>query len=212
MAVKLGNGGDAAGKTGGPAGPGAPRREAKDTRLANPLDKRVLRTEQKIRGVFVDMLADREYGEITVGMILQRAGINRSTFYKHYINKNDLASEVLANCQERVISSLVGDRKLTIGNLSFFRELRRVMSENAPMLKILRKLDSKDLDLKESFHDYFYRYIKERHARILTGLSSREVDLGAYITAGILVSVIGYYIERDEEPQPETLTRIFLNI
>ena len=54
------------------------------------MDVRALRTKESIREAFFSLLAEKNLGRITVTELIKRAGINRSTFYKHYLDIPDL--------------------------------------------------------------------------------------------------------------------------
>ena len=57
-------------------------------------DLRVVKTKTAIRTAFVELLSERSFEEITVKDIVEKAVINRTTFYRHYIDKYDLAQKV----------------------------------------------------------------------------------------------------------------------
>lgn len=61
----------------------------------NPNDLRVIKTKQNIRQSFLALLCEFEFHDIAVADILNKAQINRTTFYKHYANKNDLAKQLV---------------------------------------------------------------------------------------------------------------------
>ncbi len=187
-------------------------KKSKDNKSLNRKDRRVVRTEKKIHKVFLELLEEHSYADITVGMILERAKINRSTFYKHYINKHDLASEVMANCQESIISSLLGEERLSIGNLGFFKSLQSTLSKNRELLKLVFRLNGEELDVRKSFHDSFYRSIKKHYEGRLYSSNDDELDLGAYVSADILISVLMYYLEKGEEVHPDNIIRVIVNM
>ena len=53
-------------------------------------DRRVVRTCTAINQALMDLIAEREYDDITVGDIIGRADVGRSTFYQHYQNKDEV--------------------------------------------------------------------------------------------------------------------------
>jgi AcrR family transcriptional regulator len=65
-------------------------------------DPRVARTRLWLRTALIELIGEKEFDAITVSEIIQRAGINRSTFYKHYLDKWDL----LANCVAETVGLL----------------------------------------------------------------------------------------------------------
>ena len=71
----------------------------------NNQDVRVIKTNNLIRTAFLALLAEKGFHAMTVQDILDRAQINRSTFYKHFSNKNEVAKvlveELMALVKER---------------------------------------------------------------------------------------------------------------
>jgi AcrR family transcriptional regulator len=59
--------------------------------MQSKTDLRVIKTKSNIKKVFIELLYQKEFSKITVQEILGRALINRSTFYKYYTDKYDLA-------------------------------------------------------------------------------------------------------------------------
>ena len=48
------------------------------------VDLRVIKTREAIEGAFIQLLRDKPFERITVQNILDKARVNRKTFYKHY--------------------------------------------------------------------------------------------------------------------------------
>jgi len=66
-------------------------REAQNVR-----DRRFQRTRGGLLDAFRDLIFSRGYDAITVGDIVERANVGRSTFYEHYENKDDLLRQSMA--------------------------------------------------------------------------------------------------------------------
>lgn len=60
-------------------------------------DLRVIKTHKAIRGAMIELLEEMPFEKITVQDILARALVNRSTFYKYYSGKSDLAGAMIAD-------------------------------------------------------------------------------------------------------------------
>ncbi|MNZ38556.1 Bacterial regulatory protein, tetR family [compost metagenome] len=73
------------------------------------IDRRVRRTQQLIIEAFLSLCIEKEYKEIIIKDITERANVNRSTFYAHYEDKEhllkSLTSEKLAQLAELPHSS-----------------------------------------------------------------------------------------------------------
>ena len=62
--------------------------------MPNPKDLRSFKTEQKIKEVFLLLIDEIGFQNITIRILVERAQINRSTFYLHYTDKYDLLRKV----------------------------------------------------------------------------------------------------------------------
>ena len=54
------------------------------------LDRRAARTRRNLRIALFELIAERNYDELTIQDILDRADTGRSTFYAHFRNKDEL--------------------------------------------------------------------------------------------------------------------------
>ncbi|MBN7573431.1 TetR/AcrR family transcriptional regulator [Clostridium beijerinckii] len=75
----------------------------------NENDLRVIKTKRNIEESFIYLLGQKDFYKITVQDILDKALINRSTFYKHYADKYKLA-ETLCNEVFDLLKTGVKDR------------------------------------------------------------------------------------------------------
>ncbi|CCY07328.1 MAG: TetR family transcriptional regulator [Coprobacillus sp.] len=57
-------------------------------------DKRIINSRNKIESSFINCMMNKTIDEITINEICNEANINRSTFYEHYLDKNDLYKEI----------------------------------------------------------------------------------------------------------------------
>ncbi|MEO8607892.1 MAG: TetR/AcrR family transcriptional regulator [Chloroflexota bacterium] len=53
-------------------------------------DLRVLRTHIQLQRAFIELTVEKGFGAVTVSDITERAMVNRSTFYRHFLDKYDL--------------------------------------------------------------------------------------------------------------------------
>jgi len=60
------------------------------------VDPRVKRTRALITSAFMELLSEKEFQAISVQDITERAEINRSTFYAHYVDKHALLETCIA--------------------------------------------------------------------------------------------------------------------
>jgi AcrR family transcriptional regulator len=91
-------------------------------------DRRSLRTRQALLAAFRTLVLDRAYDTLTVGDIVERANVGRSTFYDHYDGKDDLLAESIAG-PFQTLAALVGAPEppdALFGMVTHFRQNQRV--------------------------------------------------------------------------------------
>ncbi|WP_313800009.1 TetR/AcrR family transcriptional regulator [Cytobacillus sp.] len=69
-------------------------------------DPRAVRTQSLLKRAFIELMEEREFEQITVADISERATVKRATFYLHYKDKTDLMNhcidETLHDLHEKV--------------------------------------------------------------------------------------------------------------
>ena len=73
-------------------------------------DRRIRRTKRPLRQALAELMNEKEFKDITVKEISDRADLNRGTFYFHYTDTYDL--------REKIEDELVHDFKEVISNYS----------------------------------------------------------------------------------------------
>ena len=125
-----------------------------------------LRSKRLLREAFTDLLKEKEDNRITVTEVVERADLNRSTFYAHYTGIEDMIKELTDEVTDSLMtvlqSAFAGDffhhpkptlellgshlqqnremyRSLSLAKQadSFIEDLRRVLTE-----RILKELES----------------------------------------------------------------------
>src|SRR6478609_3575402 len=75
---------------------------AAEARGAPRDDRRSRRSRRLLGDAFVALLQEQRYDTITVQQIIDRANVGRSTFYAHYLDKEDLLQSEIAGMVERL--------------------------------------------------------------------------------------------------------------
>ncbi|WP_240420896.1 TetR/AcrR family transcriptional regulator [Paenibacillus periandrae] len=60
------------------------------------MDRRIQRTRQMIVEAFLALLEQKDFSDIIIKDITEKANVNRSTFYLHYLDKFDLLEKITA--------------------------------------------------------------------------------------------------------------------
>jgi AcrR family transcriptional regulator len=62
-------------------------------------DRRVTRTRKALKEALTDLILAKGYEAVTVQDVIDRADVGRSTFYAHYVDKDDLLMAILADLE-----------------------------------------------------------------------------------------------------------------
>jgi AcrR family transcriptional regulator len=62
-------------------------------------DRRVARTRRALKEALTDLILERGYESVTVQDVIDRADVGRSTFYAHFLDKDDLLMAILADLE-----------------------------------------------------------------------------------------------------------------
>ena len=73
------------------------------------MDLRVVKTFEKLRIALGDMLTEMTFDDISVFDLCVRAGIRRATFYKHFNDKYDFLTYIVAYVQNSLTKNVLSD-------------------------------------------------------------------------------------------------------
>ncbi|MBZ9685215.1 TetR family transcriptional regulator [Clostridium estertheticum] len=159
-------------------------------------DLRIIKTENNIRTTFIQLINEKDFNSITVQDILDRALINRSTFYKHYTDKYNLAETIAENFIDE-FKSLANFRLL---NRETFKELLNVKN------KLLKELYAQKMTIlglwkihTEKIHVYddMQAILKQRYIELIDAAlkENNDNEYESYICASILLSTLKFILE-----------------
>jgi AcrR family transcriptional regulator len=63
------------------------------------IDRRVTRTRRALKEALTDLILEKGYEAVTVQDVIDRADVGRSTFYAHFVDKDDLLMAILADLE-----------------------------------------------------------------------------------------------------------------
>ena len=101
------------------------------------MDPRAEFTEKIIREAFLLLLREKPVGRITVTELIQKAGINRTTFYKHYLDIPDLLekteNELLDSLRQLIPETWADTKDLERTTASVFSYIQQYWQQYIPL-------------------------------------------------------------------------------
>lgn len=180
--------------------------------VTKKIDLRYVTTDKKITETFLALLDMVGYHKISVSMVVRQAKINRSTFYEHFLDKEDLMAQV----QIRLITEITeGLPEVTILKLddhelvnSRINLLIKRIYKHKKNIKLFLSPKSDGLFLSR-FSVFSERFLIE--ANIVQAIDMPDVYVFS-IFQSMMFNLIKNWIERDFIETPEAFSDIISRI
>lgn len=150
-------------------------------------DRRIRRTRSSIRKAFLELLKEKEYGQITVTELSEKADINRKTFYAYYSGMEDLLwdleKDLLADYGE-----ICGRMNFYIPEFdgkTYFQEISRIIDANLDILTRLGDLGVLP-DLVVRIKDMTVQKFLEKNTSAQAQTDIRIALTAEFIATGVL--------------------------
>lgn len=182
------------------------------------MDRRQKKTREAVFAAFTALLSQKNYNQISVQDIIDKADIGRTTFYAHFETKDfllkDLCEELFGHIIDTAMGLPHGHYHYSCGSKtdSVFLHLLRHLQENDR--NILELLSSQN-------NEIFLRYFKSNLKKLIViqyaekGLLKNASLPEDYLVNHISVSfaeTIDWWISRNMKETPEELTNYFLAV
>lgn len=162
-------------------------------------DVRVVRTLKSIETAFFEALQAKDYDAITIADILAIANINRTTFYKYYNNKNELAHAMVTKLEQELFIPLL-NKRFNLSWEEFSKEIPKLFDINQQKIKLLWRIDTPTIHLKKDLYSLVKkRYITER----IANNKADNIQLQAHLYACLWVAMTEFSIESDSDLTPD---------
>ncbi|ASO21119.1 AcrR family transcriptional regulator [Actinoalloteichus hoggarensis] len=182
------------------------------------MDPRVVRTRASLQQALLDLARERPLDEVTIGDVTARAGVNRSSFYQHYADKETLLADALEEALHDV-STQLPEVPIAAGTPTMPAELNTYLEHIAANAAVYRRV------LGEHGSTVITARLRRRVELIVRDAVGTKgspaypdlpVDVVASGIAGSALGVITAWIGRDPLPPPDVaadwLWRVILGI
>lgn len=171
-------------------------------------DARVRKTKEKLSNALVELLKENEFSDISPAWICERAGINRSTFYRNYRNTTELKEEMEKKILDSVTWSqndfdVVYSRYSILKQLNYLREKKDTfwaLSCTSFKESIFEKASRKLIAEAQSQYDKHRDYISQ---------DAYNRNCVFYIS-GMVGLILSWYEDGMEQP-PEEIADFILD-
>lgn len=179
---------------------------------AQPVDPRTRRSRAALEAALRELIAERDLARISISDVTKRADVNRSTFYEHYTDLEDLAASACTGLfDELVVSASVSGRALVIDGQPAHNPLSGLFAHVAAHAHLYRTLLGPDGSARLINH-LLQRITAGAHVRrgSAEAVPSPQVDghphdpAAAFLSGAVLGAVIDW-LRRDCPGTPEQM-------
>lgn len=175
------------------------------------MDPRAEYTKKIIQDAFLDLLREKPFTQITVTELVKKAGINRTTFYKHYLDVQDLLGKI-ENGQLASLKALVSERWASSHDPELVTtEVLRLIREGGERYACL---GSRNGD--EALNSKLFRMIYEMFYPVLTqnlpSLSETESQMLYFYLSQGSGGILLWWIQNGMREPPEEIAAYIMTL
>lgn len=175
-------------------------------------DRRTRRTRQLLRDAFVALLKEKRYEAVSVQDIIERADVARSTFYVHYVDKEDLlvgkwgvfASNLGVHAD--ALGHQENEGRFLLSTRGWFQHIQA----QSDILKIIAKDPAMDLAMK-TLHGILHEDMQSRIQNYLPRDENASIPplLVIDYLASSLMTLLKWWVKQGMSDPPERMDEIF---
>lgn len=171
--------------------------------MSEKVNQRIMLTKQLLKNSLIEMLKTESIYKLSIRDLCNHAGINRSTFYKHYGSQFDLLKEI----ENDFITDLLTFVKEYPRDIQYaFCQICHYIEKNIDLSKLLLN-ESTDSNLPERL--FSLTFIQQEMRKVFKGQYSDDQFsyLSCYITYGCFHS-IRLWVNKEHRESPEEFSKL----
>ena len=169
------------------------------------MDARIARTRRSLQDALLELARERSLDDITVADIADRAGVNRSSFYQHYSDKDVLLADALDEAVEDVSAPLLEiTGPVSAPPEQLFAYLQHIEQNGDLYRRVLG--DHGSTVVTARVRDRIERLVGEAIGKAaVPGFEGVPIEVVAAGIAGSALGVVRAWLERDPVPTVATV-------
>lgn len=154
-------------------------------------DLRVVKTRRNIEETFLRLLRDEPFERITVKQIVEEALINKGTFYRHYLDKYDLAEQVARRLAGELRGGIRGRVAKASGGIPLADLTAQVLESDMGLMGPLAALPGVEVDGVPA-PELPRRVLAEEAGRAFQAAGGEAGDAEAWVASSLALSYVEY--------------------
>jgi AcrR family transcriptional regulator len=178
------------------------------------IDRRALRTRQALHQALLQLIRERDYDEITVSDITERANVGRSTFYAHFTDKDDLLRSGAGHLRAVLMfehgNAVADEARPERRPLGFSRFMTAHLKEQHQLYRALMRGRAGPIIL-DRFRQFLCEIVRAELASSSAAAKppSAVPEIAVQFVVGAYMSVLTWWLDRGAKEPPEEIDRAF---
>ena len=191
------------------------------------IDRRIQRTRQSLRKALLELIKEKDYDEISIEEITERANVGRTTFYLHYKDKEDLLMEEFSAImyeRAQILSEIPfsvwvpvseEDLKKNIALQPLLLVFEHIYNNSELYYLLLKSSNSSKIveRIRKISTDAIVQFVRTKmETDPIPLLSEVPIEFFAAFFSGALISIVNWWIREDMCHSPEEVTHMFRSL
>ena len=182
------------------------------------MDRRKRKSRKAIFDACVALLEEKEFQNITVNEIVERADLNRGTFYLHFVDKYDMINsfenEMIAKIEEVLVNNIPNEhfqQQFIQSRYDTIVLILQCYEENKELLRLLTKSSQSTFQTK--LRETLKTVIVEKiFPKLDVNTLTIPTDLFIMVFTSISLNLAEYAYQSDQPVDIEYLAKFLINI
>lgn len=177
------------------------------------LDRRIQKTLQLLQNALVELIGEKDYEDITIQELLDRANVGRSTFYAHFENKDQLLRSILTYLNDQFEEGIrqLSDQNKTYEDNSAHMPLRVIqfVAQNHRLFRAMLEKTGHSAH-RNPLDDYLFA-ITQEHFKAMIRLKHsdpRHLEMASHYYTSAFIGALAWWLNNDMVYPPEVLAQL----
>jgi AcrR family transcriptional regulator len=178
--------------------------------IVNPNDPRAKRTRKYIQKAFTDLLAEMDFEDLSIQDIMDRAELNRATFYNHYQDKYELLELTMSGAFTEILSARIPPSTRMQGTELLRHLMLAVCEWQIETTKQLNARRTLSQAIEDNAKQQLYNVIIScmAHVKDLSTEERRRMECVATMISWSIYGVVVKWCQSQEEPVEQFIEHV----
>jgi AcrR family transcriptional regulator len=187
--------------------------------MMTKIDRRITNTQGDIKQAFISLMQEKSFDSLTVKDLSERANINRTTFYKHFLDKFDLLEkyegEILRNVTNiirKIETSYIENPKKEDTNFRYLIQIYEYFNQEHELITLLLGPNG-DPTFQESIRQMLIQIYQTMLDEVIDPEDLHfPLDLVIMYVSSAHLGILRYWLENETGQSPQDMADLLFEM